>query len=201
VEEVRQYYRSRLPHVRPLWLHAEGGVRFEEGAEFQHSWEMYTRFAGILNCSVPEDRIRVAYPLFFGIPVENHSELVSLVGAVAKELERRAPGSSDSDMAGQHYANIVLAGYIVDERKSSVPARRNNPTEHKARRLSESAASPALPSHTTHAGRCKSGVRFDLPDTYSAVPPPLGSGSSPSSKRAKRAASDVTAFKSIHSLA
>jgi hypothetical protein len=199
VEEVRQYYRSRLPHVRPLWLHAEGGVRFEEGAEFLQAWAMYGRLAGILNCSVPEDRIRVAYPLFFGIPVENHSELVSLVGAVAKELERRAPGSSDSAMAGRHYANIVLAGYTAEDRKTAISARRDSLIEVEGRRLSESAAGAAL-MHS-HAGSSTSHVRFGFHGKYAAIPQPQGAGSNPPSKRPHRSASDVTALKSIRSLA
>jgi len=114
VEEVRRWYRSHISQCRPMWLHPEGEPHLGLGPEIQEVWGIYERVRGILHCKVPEDRIRAVYPLFFGVPVESHDELASLVKSVASELEIQMPGSPSSLMAFKHYIDITGAA-IVDQ--------------------------------------------------------------------------------------
>eukprot|EP00873_Tetraselmis_striata_P013115 jgi/Tetstr1/433379/TSEL_022664.t1 len=111
---LAEYVCSNMPLCRPMWLHPEGEPHLGLGPEIQEVWGIYERVRGILHCKVPEDRIRAVYPLFFGVPVESHDELASLVKSVASELEIQMPGSPSSLMAFKHYIDITSAA-IVDQ--------------------------------------------------------------------------------------
>jgi hypothetical protein len=111
---VRRFYLSHIRQCRPLWLHPRGEVSFDFSvAELEAVWEMYEAALGrLLNCSIPEDRIRAVYPLFFCVPVDSHEELVSLVNEVADKLTiSNSPGAQT---AQRHYAEIMGAAVIDD---------------------------------------------------------------------------------------
>jgi hypothetical protein len=119
VAQVRRFYLSHIGLCRPLWLHPHGEVSFDFSlAELEAVWEMYeAALVRLLNCSIPEDRIRAVYPLFFSVPVNDHEELVSLVNKVADELEGKS--SPGAQVARRHYFEIMGAAVIDEEEGDS----------------------------------------------------------------------------------
>lgn len=111
VAEVREYYRAQVGQIRPMWLRPGG--RLSEQLDMD-AWELYRRVEKLLNCTVAADRIRAAYPLFFCVPVENHEDMCSLVGAVAERLEAHDPGSVGAVTARRHHDEIMGAA-VKDE--------------------------------------------------------------------------------------
>mmetsp|Transcript_4911 Transcript_4911/g.12319 ORF Transcript_4911/g.12319 Transcript_4911/m.12319 type:complete len:284 (+) Transcript_4911:37-888(+) len=123
VVEIREHYVAHLAQCRPLWLHPDDTLHL--AADFDRTWELYERVLGLLRCSVAEDRIRAVYPLLFNTPVENHEELVVLVGAVADAMEARAPQSAASQQARRHYHEIMGAAMIDEDEVVEVARQRS----------------------------------------------------------------------------
>lgn len=110
IQGLREHYLTSLSRCRPLWLHPGGRPRFPSAVA--EAWAVYDRIRGSLNCTVPEDRIRAVYPLLFGVPVDSHEELVSLVDCVASALQAEAPGSAAAVRARRHCEEITGATVV-----------------------------------------------------------------------------------------